>query len=56
MSEGQRQLFLGQAMDLTSLVWLLGICMAFQQHMDDKSMVLTTMHNNQGVEITMANL
>ena len=46
--DGQRHFLLGQAMDLTSLVWFLGICLVFQRHMDDRWMALGAEHNGQG--------
>ena len=32
LTESQRCQILGQAMDLTSMVWFLGVCLAFQQY------------------------
>ena len=32
LTESQRRQILGQAMDLTSMVWFLGVCLAFQQY------------------------
>lgn len=47
MSEGQRQ-----AMDFTSLVWFIGISLAFQRHTDGQLMALKAKHNGQGAEKT----
>ena len=43
--EDQRCLFLGQAINSTSLVWYLGIRLAFQRHMNDQLMALGAEHN-----------
>ena len=32
LTESQRRQALGQAMDLTSMVWFVGVCLAFQQY------------------------
>ena len=35
LQEGQKRFLLGQAMDLNSIVWIIGICLAAQQQMDE---------------------
>ena len=32
LTKSQRRQTLGQAMDLTSMVWFVGVCLAFQQY------------------------
>jgi hypothetical protein len=40
---------LGQAIDLNSIVWIIGICLAAQQRMDDQLLPLKAENNGQGV-------
>ena len=48
LQEGQRRFLLGQSMDLNSIVWIIGICLAAQQHMDDQLLPLRAENNGQG--------
>jgi len=48
LQEGQRRFLLGQAMDLNSIVWIIGICLAAQQRMDDQLLPLRAENNGQG--------
>ena len=48
LREGQRRFLLGQAMDLNSIVWIIGICFAAQQRMDDQLRPLRAENNGQG--------
>jgi site-specific DNA-cytosine methylase len=48
LQEGQRRFLLGQAMDLNTMVWIIGICLAAQQCMDGQLLTLRAEHNGQG--------
>ncbi|HEY9806811.1 MAG TPA: DNA cytosine methyltransferase [Candidatus Obscuribacterales bacterium] len=48
LTEGQRRFLLGQAMDLNTLVWVFGICLAIQQHHDGHLLALRSESNGQG--------
>jgi hypothetical protein len=48
LQEGQRRFLLGQAIDLNSIVWIIGICLAAQQRMDDQLFSLRAENNDQG--------
>ena len=48
-TKGQRRSLLGQAIDLNTLVWVFGICLAVQHHYDDYLLVLKTEINGQGI-------
>ena len=39
-TEGPRGFLLGQAIDLNTLVWVLGMCLAIQDHHDDRLLAL----------------
>jgi hypothetical protein len=47
--EGQRRFLLGQAMDLNSIVWIIGIYLTAQERMDDQLLPLRAENNGQGV-------
>ena len=48
LQEGQRRFLLGQVMNFNSIVWIIQICLATQQHMDDQLLPLRTENNGQG--------
>lgn len=48
LTEGQRRFLLGQAMDLNTLVWVVGICLVVQQHHDGHVLLLRAESNGQG--------
>jgi hypothetical protein len=48
LQEGQRRFLLGQAMDLNSMVWIIGICLAAQQYFHDQLLTLRAEDNGQG--------
>jgi hypothetical protein len=47
LQEGHKRFLLGQAMDLNSIVWIIGICLATQQRMDDQLFPLRAENNGQ---------
>jgi hypothetical protein len=48
LTEGQRRFLLGQAIDLNTLVWVFGICLAVQRHHDGHLLTLRSKSNGQG--------
>jgi hypothetical protein len=48
LTEGQRRFLLGQAIDLNTLVWVFGICLAVQRHHDGHLLTLRSESNGQG--------
>ena len=48
LTEGQRRFLLGQAMDLNTLVWILGMCLAVQQHHRGHLLAVRPQSNGQG--------
>ena len=48
LQEGQRRFILGQAMNLNSIVWIIGIYLAAQQRMDNQLRPLRAENNGQG--------
>ena len=48
LTEGQRRFLLGQAMDLNTLVWIIGICCAVQHRHRDQLLAVGTQSNGQG--------
>jgi len=48
LTEGQRRFLLGQAMDLNTLVWVIGMCIAVQQHRRGHLLALRPESNGQG--------
>ena len=47
-SEGQQRFMLGQAMNLNTLVWTIGLCLALQRHRGDQLLSLGAKHSSQG--------
>ena len=48
LSEGQRRFVLGQAMDLHTIVWTVGLCLALQRHYGDHLLSLGAEDSGQG--------
>jgi hypothetical protein len=48
LQQGQRRFLLGQAMDLNSIVWIIGIFLVAQHPMDDQLRPLKAENNGQG--------
>ena len=51
LSEGQRRFLLGQAIDMTMLVWVCGLCFAAQRHPRDHLLVLGAGSDGQGAAV-----
>jgi len=50
LSEGQRRFVLGQTMDLNTMVWIAGLCLALQRHHGDQLFSLGAEDSGQGAQ------
>ena len=50
LSEGQRRFVLGQAMDLHTMVWTVGLCLSLQRHCGDQWLSLGAENSGQGAQ------